>query len=66
MTLANLPPLEQVAAILTASRDAIKDAYSQALNTGRPRGPDRCPCGAMTAKRAAARRHKCSPTQGKP
>jgi hypothetical protein len=28
---------------------------------GRPRsGAKRCPCGAMTAKRAKARAHKCS------
>ncbi len=26
---------------------------------GRPRHTDRCPCGLMTARRAAARRHKC-------
>lgn len=30
---------------------------------GRPRGPDRCPCGEMTAKRADARRHVCSVPQ---
>ncbi len=26
---------------------------------GRPKSEDRCPCGAMTLKRAAARGHKC-------
>jgi len=26
---------------------------------GRPRKSDRCPCGEMTAARAAARRHAC-------
>ena len=26
---------------------------------GRPRSPDRCACGLMTAKRAKARGHKC-------
>lgn len=27
---------------------------------GRPRLPDRCPCGAMTMTRAKQRNHKCS------
>jgi hypothetical protein len=26
---------------------------------GRPPDPDRCPCGAMTRKRAAQRNHRC-------
>lgn len=26
---------------------------------GRPRKPDRCPCGLMTRKRAEARGHRC-------
>ena len=28
-------------------------------NMGRPRDPNRCPCGEMTAARAKARNHKC-------
>lgn len=29
---------------------------------GRPRSTERCPCGAMTAARAAARNHQCQPS----
>jgi hypothetical protein len=49
--------------------EALKEIYSEAGVTlrreqmkmgGRPQTSDpRCPCGAMTAKRAAARAHKC-------
>ncbi len=31
---------------------------------GRPRSKDRCPCGMMTRKRAALRRHKCERKAG--
>jgi hypothetical protein len=60
VNLARLSATQQVAAILTADRQAIIDAYTQALQTGRPRKADRCPCGEMTRKRAEARGHRCT------
>lgn len=32
----------------------------QTHSGGRPKSADRCPCGIMTAARAAARKHVCS------
>lgn len=49
-----------------------RSAVATWLNAQRPaedrRDPEkpRCPCGAMTAKRAAARRHKCEAPQAPP
>ncbi len=48
---------------LSAKRRAASKARKTfGAGPGRPRSPDRCPCGAMTARRAALRRHICSPT----
>lgn len=40
-------------------------ARRKSFSTGRPRKANvlRCPCGAMTAARAAARGHRCEPDQ---
>jgi hypothetical protein len=60
--LRDLPHAAQVAAILTASPEAIKSAWGSFMGRqgGRPRiDQPRCNCGKMTAKRAEARRHKC-------
>lgn len=40
--------------------NAARKTKSGGTNGGRPRCPDRCPCGETTIKRAAARRHVCS------
>jgi hypothetical protein len=37
-----------------------KKPMSKRTNQGRPRDPDRCPCGAMTRTRAAQRKHVCA------
>jgi hypothetical protein len=41
-----------------AERSAFAASISKGAG-GRPRSTDRCLCGAMTAKRAAARSHHC-------
>lgn len=65
ITLAALDKDQQVAAILTASPEALKAAWQRhqsakanAARWGGPRAP-RCNCGAMTASRAAKRGHRC-------
>ncbi len=65
MNLSILPHAEQVAAILTASPEALRSAWasrngakSGIARKARTNVP-RCPCGEMTAKRAEARGHKC-------
>lgn len=65
MTLANLPHAEQVAAILTASDEALKAAWqrhqSRKANEARwgREIRERCACGKMTADRAKKRGHRC-------
>jgi hypothetical protein len=52
MNLANLPHDAQIAAILTASREAIITAYSKLTGQGRPRKSTACQwCGEMFGAR---------------
>ncbi|CAB4140439.1 hypothetical protein UFOVP398_38 [uncultured Caudovirales phage] len=62
MNLSELSYPDQVAAILTATRKAIYSAMGRLHSgtSGRPKNPDRCPCGAMTKARAIKRRHVCT------
>ena len=47
-------------ATVACEMSAARKVKSGGRNGGRPRIADRCPCGAMTAKRAIARGHRCS------
>lgn len=68
MNLATLPHPEQVAAILTASPEAIRTAWQKHQSAKghaarKLKGP-RCPCGANTLKRAETRRFECCKKAG--
>jgi hypothetical protein len=67
MNLSDFPHAEQVAAILTASPEAIRSAW--ATHNGRKGGAPRkdvprCPCGRNTELRAMARRFDCCKAAG--
>lgn len=39
--------------------EAAKQRKKFGAGSGRPKSPDRCPCGAMTRERAEKRGHRC-------
>lgn len=52
-------PEEEILRLAGAIQSARRK--TRAPGTGRPRTMERCPCGAMTKRRAEQRKHRCQP-----